>query len=84
MKKIFTRSLYLLVMVVLSGASLSTQGQDARFSQYFTTPYLTNPAFTALFQGDYQVMLNYRSQWGSVIENPFRTISENHNFLPIH
>lgn len=62
-------------MIVNSGASGLLQAQDARFSQYFTTPHLVNPAFTSLFQGDYQVMLNYRSQWGNIMENPYRTLS---------
>lgn len=68
--------LYLLVyLVVMSGASLSTKGQDVRFSQYFTTPHLVNPAFTSMFKGDYQVMLNYRSQWGGIAEVPYRTVA---------
>ncbi len=74
MKSICSQFL-VLVMVVISGASGSVKGQDARFSQFFTTPHLVNPAFTSLFQGDYQVMLNYRSQWGNIMENPYRTVS---------
>jgi type IX secretion system PorP/SprF family membrane protein len=62
-------------LVVLSAASGALVAQDARFSQFFTTPHLVNPAFTSFFQGDYQVMLNYRNQWGSVMDNPYRTIS---------
>lgn len=65
----------ILTMVVISGASLPVMGQDARFSQFFTTPQLVNPAFTSLFQGDYQVSLNYRSQWRSVMDNPYSTIA---------
>jgi type IX secretion system PorP/SprF family membrane protein len=74
MKSICSQFLFL-AMVVISGASSSLMGQDARFSQFFTTPHLVNPAFTSLFQGDYQVALNYRSQWGTVMENPYRTLS---------
>jgi len=74
MKRICSQFL-VFVMVVLSGASGSLLAQDARFSQFFTTPHLVNPAMNGLFQGDYQVMLNYRSQWGSIMESPYRTVS---------
>lgn len=73
--KVICSRFFFLVMVVIGGASQPVLGQDARFSQFFTTPHLVNPAMTSLFQGDYQVMLNYRSQWGSIIENPYRTVS---------
>lgn len=68
-------SQFLFAMVVMSAASSPLMGQDARFSQFFTTPQLVNPASVSLFQGDYQLALNYRSQWGSVMEEPYRTIA---------
>lgn len=54
---------------------MNTQGQDAQFSQFFSTPMRLNPAMTGLFNGSYRVAANYRDQWSSIIgsQNAFRT-----------
>ncbi len=52
---------------------ISGYGQDIHFSQYYQTPLQINPALTGVFRGDQRVIINYKDQWGSVIENPFTT-----------
>lgn len=55
-------------------ASSAQAQQDAHFSQYFSSPLNINPATAGLFDGDFRVVNNYRSQWGSV-SSPYKTIS---------
>ena len=50
--------LILLLAAVLWGVPLAAQ--DGRFSQLNTTPLLTNPALTAIMNGDLRVSLNYQ------------------------
>ena len=51
-------------------------GQDLHFSQYFNAPLLVNPANTG-FNPDYDFRLggNYRNQWASVSNFPYKTMS---------
>jgi type IX secretion system PorP/SprF family membrane protein len=50
--------------------------QDLHFSQYFNSPLLVNPANTGFTpDGDYRVGINYRTQWASISNNPYKTIS---------
>jgi type IX secretion system PorP/SprF family membrane protein len=47
--------------------------QDFHLSQYEASPMLLNPAMTGMFNGDLRASLHYRSQWSSIISNPFQT-----------
>lgn len=50
--------------------------QDLHFSQYFNSPLLINPANTGFIpDGDYRVGINYRNQWASITNNPYKTFS---------
>lgn len=51
----------LYAFVILSGSYLNAQ--DLHHTQFYTSPLNTNPALTGIFNGDYRVALNYRSQW---------------------
>ena len=51
---------------------LCMSAQDIHFTQFFNTPYATNPANTGLFDGQYRVAAVYRQQWRSVTV-PYRT-----------
>jgi type IX secretion system PorP/SprF family membrane protein len=51
----------------------SVNAQDVHFTQYFTSPLTLNPALTGLTQCDLRLAANYREQWGSVSNNPYRT-----------
>ncbi len=50
--------------------------QDLHFSQYFNAPLLVNPANTGFNPDfDYRVGGNYRNQWTTVSNNPYKTMS---------
>lgn len=71
------RQLRLLVMVisglVFAGAA---KAQDLHFSQFFNSPLTTNPANTGFIpDADYRIGANYRNQWVSVMDVPYKTIS---------
>jgi type IX secretion system PorP/SprF family membrane protein len=48
------------------------QAQSYHFSQFFSTPLLTNPANTGLTDGNYRLASNFRSQ-GSFSDGPYFT-----------
>ncbi|MCB9283974.1 MAG: PorP/SprF family type IX secretion system membrane protein [Lewinellaceae bacterium] len=48
-------------------------GQDPHFGQFYAAPLQTNPAMTGVHTGRYRIALNYRDQWSSVVDEPFRT-----------
>ena len=48
------------------------RGQDIRFSQFYETPLLRNPALAGDFTGDYRVMAVFHDQWNSFV-NAYRT-----------
>lgn len=67
----------LLMIVLLSGYfSASVKAQDLHFSQFFNSPLTTNPANTGFIpDADYRIGANYRSQWVSVMDVPYKTVS---------
>ena len=57
-------------------ASFHLHGQDLHFSQYFNAPLLVNPANTGFNPDfDYRVGGNYRNQWASLSNTPYKTMS---------
>ena len=71
-KKAATQKLYWIILFFLfirMGMS-----QDIHFSQYYASPLSLNAAFTGMYDGDWRVMGNYRTQWRA-ISDPFNTIS---------
>lgn len=68
MKKI----IYITVIVLLANIGF-VKSQDFHLSQYDLTPMLMNPALTAIFDGDYRVHVQHRSQWGAILDNPYKT-----------
>ncbi len=53
-----------------------TFSQDLHFSQFFNSPLLTNPANTGFLpEGDYRIGINYRNQWASITNFPYKTMS---------
>ena len=49
--------------------------QDKHFSMFQHTQTQINPASAGYFEGDYRLFTNFRNQWMSASDNPFRTIS---------
>ena len=68
-KKILLINLFLL-------ASIITFAQDLHFSQFYNSPLTTNPANTGFIpDADYRIGINYRTQWSSVLNQPYKTMS---------
>jgi type IX secretion system PorP/SprF family membrane protein len=51
--------------VAACAISSLTNAQTYHFSQFYSTPLLTNPAATGLTPGPYRLAANYRSQWNT-------------------
>lgn len=68
MKKVF-HTFFGVVLFSLSGMAQ----QDYHFSQFFASPITYNPANAGAFESDVRGMLNYRSQYGSLSDNPYKT-----------
>lgn len=68
----------LLVLITLF-VSVNLFSQDIRFSQYYSTPLLYNPAFTGYFNGDVRASAIYKSQWQTPF-NAYRTIGGGADF----
>lgn len=64
-----------IIIVVVTGGGM-VYAQDLHFSQYFNAPLLVNPANTGFDpNADYRIGVNYRNQWASVMNNPYKTFS---------
>ena len=61
------------MFLLLPFVSLTMNAQDFHLSQYDASPMLINPALTGGFKGDLRAVLHHRSQWASIISNPFRS-----------
>ena len=64
MKKIF------LLLIVL-GTFDNVKGQDAHLSMYDAAPLFLNPGLTGVFDGDWRLHGQYRTQWKSVNYKPY-------------
>lgn len=71
------KSIYinLLTLSFISLTFFKATAQDVHFSQNYATPLLLNPAMTGLMQGDVRGTAVYRSQWGSTLDQPYRTLT---------
>ena len=58
------------LFLFLSSAAFS---QDFHLSQYDAPPMFLNPSMTGMFDGYYRIHGHYRTQWSSIIKNPFTT-----------
>ena len=68
-KKILLVNLFLLVCII-------SFAQDLHFSQFYNSPLTTNPANTGFIpDADYRIGVNYRTQWSSVLNQPYKTMS---------
>jgi len=72
MVKQLTSILSLVILLTVFTSNISAQ--DIHFTQFYNSPLSLNPATTGLFEGDWRVMGNYRSQWAK-IGDPFSTFS---------
>ncbi|RZK47448.1 MAG: type IX secretion system membrane protein PorP/SprF [Pedobacter sp.] len=66
----------ILVLSMLVGFVTIVHGQDLHFSQFFNSPLTTNPANTGFIpDADYRIGANYRNQWASIMNTPYKTMS---------
>ncbi|MFH1319617.1 MAG: PorP/SprF family type IX secretion system membrane protein, partial [Bacteroidota bacterium] len=63
----------LICVIVFNLCNNLCYSQDIHFSQFYQTPLIINPALTGTFNGRIRVLMNYKDQWGSVVENPYKT-----------
>ena len=63
----------LLLFLLLSGSFATLQAQDIHFSMFNMMPTMLNPAHTGAFSGTVRVGGIYRSQWGSFLNDQFKT-----------
>jgi type IX secretion system PorP/SprF family membrane protein len=76
MKTLLTYIILPLMLGFALVAGSSVRAQDLHFSQYFNAPLLVNPANTGFIpDGDYRLGINYRNQWASISNNPYKTFS---------
>ena len=86
--KIFKNIAKSLALTFMIGAGLvsteEVQAQDARFSQYYSAPMRVNPAMTGLFDGNWRVGINYRTQWGAILGKAYNSYSANAEYkMPV-
>ncbi len=62
-----------IIILTLFWASISF-AQDMHFTQIDQAGQFINPAMLGSFEGDHRAILNYKSQWASVI-NPYKTMA---------
>lgn len=65
---------YIAAIALLSTAP--AVAQDFHLTQYEAAPMYLNPALTGMYfgeKGDYRIHANYRSQWSSMVKQPFVT-----------
>lgn len=68
-----SKKLRLLLALLLLGSA--AQAQDIHFTQFNMSPMTLNPANAGKFEGTARIGGIYRSQWSSVISNPYSTPS---------
>ena len=64
-------------ILMICGVMMMTivSGQDLHFSQFMNSPLTTNPANTGFMpEGDYRIGINYRNQWSSIMQVPYKTM----------
>ncbi len=49
--------------------------QDIHFSQFYANPLTVNPAQTAWYDGNFRANCVYRTQWKSIDNTPYQTVS---------
>lgn len=71
------KTFYFLLITILifnlQFLNFSCVAQDIHFSQFTMTPLQLDPSQAGKFGGDQRAIINYRDQWSSVTNNPFRT-----------
>ena len=75
MKLAITKNTILSLSILIGSMTTIHAQQDKHFSMFQYSKSQINPAAAGFFEGDYQLFTNFRNQWMTVSDNPFRTIS---------
>ncbi|MCH2223626.1 MAG: PorP/SprF family type IX secretion system membrane protein [Crocinitomicaceae bacterium] len=62
-----------LLISTLILSSFSAKSQDGHLSLYDAAPLFLNPAMTGVFEGDWRLHAQYRTQWKAVNYKPYQT-----------
>ncbi len=62
------------LLFILLIASSAVKAQDIHFTQWMFSPLNLNPGETGRFDGDYRIVGNFRSQWGAIMSNQYKTM----------
>ena len=62
-----------LCILFLIGSSFLGRSQDAHLSMYDAAPLFLNPALTGVFEGNWRLHAQYRTQWKSVNYKPYNS-----------
>lgn len=73
MKLFYRRLFFALILAVIANFSQEIKAQDFRFSQYYAAPLRINPAMAGIIDGSWRVGLNYRSQWGAILNKAYKS-----------
>src|SRR3546814_14835028 len=68
-KSIKTMKTYIrtfLITALLGGVAHGAFAQDPHLSQYYSSPLFLNQALTGMFNGDFRLSGNQKTQWGSI------------------
>ncbi len=63
----------LLILITVFAFIGRAKSQDVHLSMYDAAPLFLNPAMTGLFDGDWRLHGQYRTQWGAVNFKPYNT-----------
>ncbi len=66
---------FIFVTILLPFICNEIKAQDKHFSQFTASPLTINPALAGMINGDYRISGIYRSQWSSVTNHPYKTIT---------
>jgi len=62
-----------ILLLLLTLGTFRSQAQDAHLSMYDAAPLFLNPAMTGVFQGDWRIHGQYRTQWRAVNFKPYQS-----------
>lgn len=63
----------ILFLILLLVSTTRVSAQDAHLSMYDAAPLFLNPAMTGVFQGDWRIHGQFRTQWKAVNYKPYTT-----------
>lgn len=63
----------LLFLALLAIGPFGSRAQDAHLSMYDAAPLFLNPAMTGVFNGDWRLHVQHRTQWKAVNYKPYNT-----------